>query len=312
VKAGVEKGLLVLLLGLTGCDDPLIEPQRIENTRVLGARVEVTGDAARARPLPGENVALTWLVADPRPTPPLGWDFVACVGETTLRGVPRCRSAAFASARSAGAVEGPPLFGFDVPEQSAFEGSDRVVVRGAVCSDAPVELAEPIENTRCDGDLNLVVLDVRLQGEGTANRNPSLADQMLSFDGSPWPAPPAELLSRDDCAAEEQAPELPVISANGAGHRFRIELSPDDRELLATIEGQRAETLQLSHFATLGRLERPATLIEPETPDPLAVDVGWEAPGPGLAAGRIARFYFVLRDLRGGTDWVVRTACVIP
>ena len=72
-----------------------------------------------------------------------------------------------ARARSAGAVAGPPLFGFDVPEQSAFEDSDRVVIRGAVCSDAPVELAEPIENTRCDGDLNLVVLDIRLEGEGT-------------------------------------------------------------------------------------------------------------------------------------------------
>jgi hypothetical protein len=311
VKAGVEKGLLILMFVLTGCDDPLLEPQRIENTRVIGARVEVMGDPARARPLPGESVSLSWLVADPRPNPPLGWDFAACIGEMTLRGVPRCSSAPFTNARSAGAVEGVPLMSFDVPEPAAFENSDRVLVRGAVCADAPVELAEPIENTRCDGDLNLVVLDIRLEGEGMANRNPSLSDQPVSFDGSPWAAPPVELVLREDCAALEQAPELPVISANGAGHRFRIEFSPDDRELVDTIEGQRLETLQLSHFATLGRLQRPVTVIEPETSDAV-VEVAWEAPGPGLTAGRIARFYFVVRDLRGGTDWVVRTACVVP
>jgi hypothetical protein len=311
VKAGFMTMALVLLLGSTGCDDPLLEAQRIENTRVLGARVEVANDATRARPLPGESVAVTWLVADPRPDPPLGWDFVACVGESTLRGVPRCRTAPFAAARSEGVETGAPVFSFDVPDPAAFEGSDRVVVRGAVCADAPVELAEPIEQTGCNGDLNLVVLDIRLEGEGTANRNPSLADQTLSFDGSLWLAPPAELLLRQDCTAEEQAPELPVISANEAGHRFRIELSQDDREPLATIEGTLPETLQVSHFATIGKLDRPFSVIDPETPEPI-VEVSWEAPGPGLSSGRIGRFYFVLRDLRGGTDWVVRTACIVP
>ena len=311
MKADLAKSLLVPLFALTGCDDPLLEAQRIENTRVLGARVEVAGDAARARPRPGETVALTWLVADPRPNPTLGWDFNVCVGETTLRGVPRCQAAPFAATSSAGVVTGAPLLSFGIPEQAVFENSDRVVVRGAICADAPVALAEPMENTRCDGDLNLVVLDIRLEGEGTANQNPSLADQTLSFDESPWLVPSAELLLREDCTAEEQAPELPVIPANGAGHRFRIPLSPDDRELLDTLEGISPETLQVSHFSTLGRLERPVSVIEPGTPDPI-VDVTWEAPGPGLTGGRIARFYFVVRDLRGGTDWVVRAACVVP
>jgi hypothetical protein len=310
VKRSLGTVALALLVGLTGCDDPLVEAQRIENTRVLGARVEVANDATRARPLPGESVAVTWLVADPRPDPPLGWDFVACVGENTLRGVPRCRTAPFAAARSEGVVTGAPVFSFNVPDPASFDISDRVVVRGAVCSDAPVELADPIEHTSCNGDLNLVALDIRL-GEGAANRNPSLSDQTLSFDGSAWLAPPAELLLRQDCTLEERAPELPVFSANGASHRFRIEMSQDDRETLDTIEGPRSETLQLSHFATIGKLDRPFSVIDPETPEPI-VEVSWEAPGPGQTSGRIGRFYFVLRDLRGGTDWVVRTACIVP
>jgi len=200
---------------------------------------------------------------------------------------------------------------FTFPEQAAFEGSDRVLVRGAICSDAEVTLAEPIEQTRCNGDLNLVVLDIRLAGEGTANDNPSLSDQELSLDGVPWLTPSSELLLRQTCAPEEQAPELPVISADGSGHRVRIGLSPEDREPVATIDGERPETLQLSHFATLGKLERPLTVIEPEVPV-ADVEVAWEAPGPGLADAQIARFYFVVRDLRGGTDWVVRSACVVP
>jgi hypothetical protein len=309
--AALFPGVFGLFAALLGCDDPLLEAQRIETTRVLGARVEVAGDATRPWPRPEETVAVTWLVADPRPSPALSWDFAACLGESTLRGVPRCRTAPFARARSGAPSQVAPSFSFAAPAEASLEGSDRVVVRGAVCADAEVALADPLEQTSCGGDLTLVVLDIRIERADLSNRNPTLGDETLSFDGAPWPAPANDLLVREDCVPAQQAPELPVVSADGAAHRFRVGLSADDRESLDTIEGEFPETLQVSHFATLGRLERAISVIEPVAPEPI-VQVAWEAPGPGLSSGRVVRFYFVVRDLRGGTDWVVRTACVVP
>jgi hypothetical protein len=302
-------GLLGCLL-LAACDDPLIEAQHVESTRVLGARVEVAGVAERSRPVPGESVAVSWLVADPRPSPPLGWDFVACAGEPTTRGLPRCLSAPFARASAPGLDPAAPRFDFALPAADAFAGTDRVVIRGAICADAEVVLADPIEHTGCAGDLTLVAFEVRLESAAGGNLNPSLADETPSIDGVPWPAPSLELLSREDCSAADATPELPVFAADGATRLLRILLSPDDRELLDTLEGPELETLQVSHFSTLGRLDRAFTVIEPANPAPI-VDVPWQVPN-GIGAGRIARLYFVARDLRGGVDWAVRTACVVP
>lgn len=303
--------VLAACWALWGCDDPLLEAQFVESTRVLGARVEVAGAPERARPRPGESVSVTWLVADPRPSPALGWDFVACAGEATSRGVPRCSAAPFAAARAPAPSPAAPLFDFSVPEPGALVNVDRLVVRGAICADAEVTLADPIERTACAGDLTLVAFEIRLENAGTGNLNPTLADETPSLDGAPWPAPSAELLLRQDCAAGDAAPELPLITADGGNHALRIALSASDRETLDTLEGPRPETLQVSHFSTLGRLDRALSVIEPSAPDTF-VDVPWQAPGPGLGAGQVARFYFVVRDLRGGTDWVVRSACVVP
>ncbi len=42
----------------------------------------------------------------------------------------------------------------------------------------------------------------------------------------------------------------------------------------------------------------------------LSVSVPWRAPGD--AAGERVRFYFVVRDGRGGADWSARTLCLLP
>lgn len=301
-------GLLVLSGGLWGCEDPLLEAQRITNTRVLAARVEVAGEPDRAWPRPGEAASARWLVADPRPEPPLGWQLEACVAAPTTRGVPECRSAPFAFAASAGVGLEQPAIDFVMPDDAALAGSERVLIQGAVCADAMPELATALDATRCDGELRLVAFEVAAMRD-LGNLNPSIGDETLTFDGAVWPAPVD--LGRSECSALDAAPELPLVHAGGAEHRIATAFGLDDRDPVEGLDGPELEALFVSHAATLGRLERPVSVVEGGA-DEVAMDVRWKAPGSVDAPGRVARLYFVVRDFRGGTDWTVRTLCVVP
>ena len=74
----------------------------------------------------------------------------------------------------------------------------------------------------------------------------------------------------------------------------------------------RKETLQIAYASTDGTLEEAFGYVESDAPTSgQRVQVGWTA--PSLQAGPMrVRFYFVVRDLRGGCDWTRREACVVP
>jgi hypothetical protein len=298
----VRRALLACWLLLGACDNPLIAPQRIERLRVLGARVEAQGDPSRAWPRPGETAHMTWLVADPTPAPPLGWAFRACVAEPLDRGMPKCEGPPFYEARSAGMSSTLPAFDVPVPQASAFGAADRLIVQGAVCEDAEPLLAEPLEQTSCAGELAL--MEVRVELDEQTNTNPAITADALSFDGAAWveTAPPAE-----DCSV----PGATTARAGSGKHRIVMALSPSDRDALPSLLGPPLETLLVSHFATAGSLARAVSVIEAGSAD-LSVALDWDSPGSAPATGTLVRFYFVVRDLRGGVDWSVRRLCVFP
>lgn len=269
----------VVILGvlLFGCDDPLAYPQDIDRLRVLGARVSVEGDASRASPDPGEAVSVEWLVADPDPNPPLGWSFEACPSEAASRGSPECSGPVFAAASSASPAPALPRFDFVTPT----DPTERLLLRGRVCRDA----VPP----GCSGEAVMFEVSV-----GQPNQNPTLADASFSVNGQPWPD------DNGSCA-------LSVPSGEEA--RLDVTLAESDREPLSEPLGPPREPLLLSHFSTLGRLSRPLSVIEGDA-SKLDVSVPWRAPGD--AAGEQTRFYFVVRDGRGGADWSVRTLCLAP
>jgi hypothetical protein len=311
-KIDVERGRLVLAgaLACFACGDPLAFAQDIESTRVLGARLELADDPTRAWPRPGEAATLRWLVADPRPAPPLGWTLSACVGTPTARGVPTCRDPAFTSQSSAGLAEAPPVLAFTMPDAGELGGTDRVLVTGAICADAEPVVSTPLERTSCDGDLSLVAFDVGIERNGAANRQPTLSDELITLDGVEWLEPDAALLASEGCSNGAADPGLPTVSSGSNDHRITISLSPDDREGVPGLGGPSFETLQLSHFSSAGRLTRPISIVEADAPV-AELAVGWKAPG-SAAAARVVRFYFVVRDLRGGVDWALRTLCLVP
>lgn len=73
---------IALSLLLASCTENDLDPGSfLDRDRVLGARVEVTGDPSRASPQPGEEVSARWILAGPGDTPIVDWRLAACVGD---------------------------------------------------------------------------------------------------------------------------------------------------------------------------------------------------------------------------------------
>ncbi|MBI3204869.1 MAG: hypothetical protein HYZ29_25255 [Myxococcales bacterium] len=281
---------LFAALGLLGCDDPLAHPQDIDRLRVLGARVSVNGDASRASPAPGDLVSLEWLVADPDPAPAVGWAFAACPSQARSRGTPECVGPVFAQASAPAPSAALPRFDFTAAD------AERILVRGVVCRDGVITSL----TDSCAGERESVLFELRV---GDDNANPTLGDAELWLDDAPWPAP-------SDLGAAACAPgDLPA--ASGAKLDVRVVLAGSDRDPIEDPKGLAPpfEPLFVSQFSTLGHFARPLSVIEGSSEE-LELGVDWRAPDD--AVGQRARFYFVVRDGRGGVDWSARTACLVP
>jgi hypothetical protein len=68
----------------------------------------------------------------------------------------------------------------------------------------------------------------------------------------------------------------------------------------------------VTHVATAGLFSRLQTeVFDDDAPDP---EVIWRHPDADEVPedGLTVRFWFVVRDGRGGMDWVERAVCVVP
>lgn len=269
------------------CDDPLKEVDVIEETRVLGARVEVEGEPERASPAPGETATVRWFVVAPDVEPELSFRLVVCEATSGDSGVPECAKEPFAEASRDEPRRGAPSITFEVPKATR---SSSLAVKGVICEGVNLEA--------CNGDVGTEVsFDFSLIGVGdeneTPNENPTLG--ALKFDGEPWS-------EGTDCA------KLPRVEPKSE-HEITIELDEDDRDPVIPefdVEPDR-ETLQLSHFTDHGSFSSAFTVIEPSSTE-LVRRVQWLAPSRAPERG-VARVFVVLRDSRGGTDWVTRAVC---
>lgn len=286
----MKKLIVAAALGLVGCDDPLAYPQDIDRLRVLGARAQVAGDASRASPAPGEAVSLEWLVVDPEPAPALGWFFEACPSQARSRGAPECTGPVFAQQSAPVPSAALPQFDFTAAD------AERILVRGLVCRDAAVTSL----SDACTGEHERVLFEL---GVGSDNANPTLADAQLTLGGEPWPAPAD--LAEPGCAGDD----LPA--ASDAKLSVQLVLAASDRDPIEDPKGLAPpfEPLFVSQFSTLGHFARPLSVIEGAS-EQFDLSVGWRAPAGD--AGQRARFYFVVRDGRGGVDWSARTLCLAP
>jgi hypothetical protein len=310
---GTVLSLSGLIVPLSGCDEPIKEPQLIENSRVLGARIEAAGEPGRAELAPGETATVRWWVADPRPLRPLTWVFGVCPAEAATSGLPQCGGPIFFETVSPEPEEGAPEFTFTVLSASELSGFRRLVILGVICAEGTLTVAGSPWQAECSGpnaERSLVSLYVKLSVGGEPNHNPELGNAEVLWDGVPWPEPSDSILESLDCQALPE--EVPRVRAASAGHLLQITVAAADREpLVAASElDPTQETVGLYHFVTAGELERPYSILDPGAPD--LVEVGWKAPASVPAEGLLVRFYLVERDFRGGEDFEARAVCVVP
>jgi len=278
-----------------GCDKSLKSVELVVEPRVLGARVEVAGDAARAAPAPGESATVSFLVAAPELMPSLGFALAACSAAPRQGGRSGCAAAPLAHVSSDDGQAAVASLSFDVPAD--LDPSGRITVLGIVCPDG----SPSADGSSCDGadPGTPVTLEVELSRPGDVNSNPELPPDSLGFDGDVW----AELpLVDGDCTALG----FPAVAPRSK-HSITVELQESDRDRLPrpTALDPSRESLQLSHFATAGDLTRAFEMIAWDS-DQLSRQVSWSAPKePGLV-----RFWLVLRDFRGGSAFVERAVCV--
>ena len=104
---------------------------------------------------------------------------------------------------------------------------------------------------------------------------------------------------------------LPSV-AHGSSHTFELGLDESDRDAVpqSSSADPPKEELQVSHFTTAGELERAFTVFEASDTN-LAARVSWKAPKSGPVDG-VVRFFFVVRDMRGGSDFIERAVCIVP
>lgn len=293
-----------LSLFVCACSDPLKPAQLVSELRVLGARVEVEGDRERAAPAPGERASVRFLLAAPELEPIHGFSLRVCAAAAGYVGPPRCAGGALASARSTEPGSAAPELSFELPSDFDVQAHPRLAVVGVVCP-ASTPLDEG-EYGSCEGSVEplRVALELGLPRGDDINHNPAFVAQPLALDGALWNAPPTATWSCEDGT-------LPAVRAGSGSHAIEVSVEAASRERLPRALGvdPGEESLRLAHFSTAGDLERPFSSVPAGAE---ALSVAWHAPASVDPAASLVRFWFVIRDGRGGSAFVQRALCVMP
>lgn len=295
--------LLIAALPSAGCDDSLKSVSLIEETRVLGARLEVETDPTRSSPTPGERASLRFFVVAPNAEPRFSYALSVCAVRLANSGFPPCASEPFASALETEAGTADARLDFQVPEDIDLELTPHAFVSGKICPDSSLELDANSVATCAAGNGTEVAFEFALGGLEPSNRNPTFGADAFSLDGEPWPA---------STEASCDAGSLPRVKARSR-HALRFELAESDFEPLTpqtSVDPDR-ETLLVSPFSSAGKLANGFLALSVDTPlEQRRVD--WDAPTVADAVPSLVRFYFVVRDARSGEDFAQRALCVVP
>jgi len=304
-RHGLSKTAWLAALSLApvcaGCDEPLKRASLIEETRVLGARVELASDPERGSPAPGEDARFRLFVAAPDGAPNVAYAFSLCGVSPTNSGFPSCSSAPFASALRADPSPEAVEFDFTVPADLDRASTPHGFASGVICPDDQA-LFGPNREARCANSTGAAFgFEFDFAGPGEDNQNPTFATDALTLDGESWMS--------DLTTACTDAPAVHA----GTAHTLGVRLEPSDFDALIplTSEDPTRESLLLARFSSAGKLAHTFASLGPSSADRPS-ELSWDAPSPAAAGGTRVQFYFVVRDGRGGEDLATRTLCVVP
>jgi hypothetical protein len=286
------------------CDEMGQEVQTVEEMRVLGARVEDAREPSNAQPGSSGDVTLRWLVASNR-AETFEAELVVCRASAVTMGVQECDGRPFHEETAMGDTETDLVFEFTLP---ALDPGTEWLAKLAVCASGRPGFSQDGVGRCSDGSAVLEALTTAWVGDEEPNRNPDLTDDLLSLNEETWMAS-AELEFGESCPA---GVELPKVRA-GVVETIRFELGGDDREELPrsntdTYGASATESLVFAHFLTMPGLARPFSSIEAGKRDP-AFDLELDLDAKSLGSGEVAGFMLVVRDDRGGADWLRRKLC---
>ena len=332
----------VIALGLclvAACADNFLPASAVVDLRVVGALVEVEGKPGRANPDPGDTIQVSNLVIDrgfppttepsPLSPPPLQWSLVACVPEPSVLALPICRNVLPCEGCVATPPEDPlafPIVRFQVPSAAELKaaGATSVVLQGAICANGPpaaidaiirfvtgeTDVLDPCEDPNNEGRFISVEILIEDQSDNAKpNLNPIIAD--VTLDSEPWPPPFDQGVPRDfpDSGCAGFVDENMALRAGGPVSIIELTATSDSFQQYLVNDMFVTEEMQVSWLADGGGFEFSFSFItDPARTAPIL----WAPPGFASPGGRVVRFNFLLRDGRGGIDWVDRGLCVLP
>lgn len=298
---------LALSIGCFACEDPLVDPQTVVDLRVLAGQISAEDDERRATLEPGERANVHWLVASDE-----AQDFAAtlawCRIEPTTLGAPVCAEAPFDEQQLEGNAYTELSAEFTLPDD--LQTGDEWAAWLGVCERTTPEFDPRSSSFDCGSERPLSAY-LRAAVGADDNHNPDLSDDLLEIDGEPWSAAPLA-----DTGSECAELDLPQVEL-GDPAKIRFELDGDDRQPIDADEdaynAQPAETLVVSHMATLPGLERVFSAIEHDADNAefeLEFELDEDSDLP--RDGRVVTVTLIARDERGGVGWINRQLCALP
>lgn len=305
----IGASMLIGLL-LTGCGDELRPGSFIEQSRLIGIELRVEGEPERAIARRGETLEVALLTAAPAGVAdPTGqWLLFACEAETTPIGLPTCSGDPFGFTMGA-LPENEAAFG--IPD--AIEAPATMLLIGVLCPEgAPQlpmgELTSIDPNTICTtGPGQIFQQSIEVDG-AAGNLRPTWPPNALRWQGAPW--------AETNGCADPATPRW-----NYTDGTAEITLGPfggELREVYSVMVDdelvEEREELRISHFTDVGEVSRQFTIFDEYTDEREETElvIDWERPDVAPTEEQSVRFYFVARDLRGGSELTKRSICLLP
>lgn len=297
---------IAAVLGATACRDDFASYNLVAGHRVLGLRA--TPPDLR----PGERATIDALVVSDAPSyrwswcpfSPGGASGVECpIAEAELRAL---------VAASGSDIEVPP-YDLGTEPTATFEHVFSAELLAQLCAAiADAELPEGVSRPRCDGRFAITIVAV-IDGGGeeivgyrpigllydearAPNANPQIIGGRLSVRG----APPFELVAGAATAVvRDVAYEIELDIPETAIERFD-DVDDAGQPIVAS------ERLVITWFYDGGEMDKDRTsFLDGFTDLEILRTNEWTTPTVEELARDAARLYFVIRDDRGGLDWLV-------
>jgi hypothetical protein len=316
------------LLALPACGMGPDPASLVTRPRVVGARTSVTADPDRATPLPGDEVTIEPWLLQPDEASPVRATYLVCAAADIRRGASSCAGGPLALVPATPAGEALPPVTFTVPDAAALRGATQLLLvisscdRGAIPTIEMGSLLPGCDDPEARAELSTLNVPLALD-PSRANRNPSIVEETYTIEGREWAPPPETLPPLEGCAAMPDSDALPhvVVPSTAmpptARDPYQVEVtfttSEDDRESFGTGTTAGRESLQISHYTTAGRASRAFSAVEPSDPASVPEVLDWSPPAVDTIpeGGRLVRFTWVARDLRGGFARADRALCVL-